>query len=46
MDKRHPEEVALSLEPSKSKGILRGLFYCPKCKQLMNADVVGCLNTN
>jgi len=29
---------------TKGKRITRGLFYCPKCNQVMNADVVGCLN--
>ena len=29
---------------TKGKRITRGLFYCPKCNQIMNADVVGCLN--
>ncbi len=29
---------------SKGKRITRGSFYCPKCNQIMNADVVGCLN--
>jgi len=29
---------------AKGKRIKRGLFYCPKCNQVMNADVVGCLN--
>jgi len=29
---------------AKGKRITRGLFYCPKCNKVMNADVVGCLN--
>ena len=29
---------------TKGRRIKRGLFYCPKCKQVMNADIVGCLN--
>jgi len=29
---------------TKGRRITRGLFYCPKCNQIMNADVVGCLN--
>jgi len=29
---------------AKGRRIKRGLFYCPKCNQVMNADVVGCLN--
>ncbi|MCD6515658.1 MAG: transposase [Candidatus Odinarchaeota archaeon] len=29
---------------TKGKRITRGLFYCPKCNQIMNADVVGCFN--
>jgi len=29
---------------TKGKRIKRGLFYCPKCNQVMNADMVGCLN--
>ena len=29
---------------TKGRRITRGLFYCPKCEQVMNADVVGCLN--
>ena len=29
---------------TKGKRITRGLFYCPKCNQIVNADVVGCLN--
>jgi len=29
---------------TKGKRVTRGLFYCPKYNQIMNADVVGCLN--
>jgi len=29
---------------TKGRRITRGLFHCPKCNQIMNADVVGCLN--
>ncbi|MHA1506264.1 MAG: RNA-guided endonuclease InsQ/TnpB family protein [Candidatus Asgardarchaeia archaeon] len=29
---------------TKGKRLTRGLFYCPKCNQIMDADVVGCLN--
>jgi len=29
---------------TKGKRVTRGLFYCPKCNQIMNADVVGCFN--
>jgi len=29
---------------AKGRRIKRGLFYCPECNQVMNADVVGCLN--
>ena len=29
---------------TKGRRTTRGLFYCPKCNQVMNADVVGCLN--
>jgi len=29
---------------AKGRRIKRGLFYCPECNQIMNADVVGCLN--
>ena len=29
---------------TKGRRVTRGLFYCPKCNQIMNADVVGCLN--
>ncbi len=29
---------------TKGRRIKRGLFYCPKCEQVMNADIVGCLN--
>jgi putative transposase len=29
---------------TKGKRVTRGLFYCPKCNQIMNADVIGCLN--
>jgi len=29
---------------TKGRRITRGLFHCPKCYQIMNADVVGCLN--
>ena len=29
---------------AEGRRIKRGLFYCPKCNQVMNADVVGCLN--
>jgi len=29
---------------TKGRRITRGLFLCPKCNQIMNADVVGCLN--
>jgi len=29
---------------TKGRRITRGLFYCPRCEQVMNADIVGCLN--
>jgi putative transposase len=29
---------------SKGMRIYRGLFYCPRCDQVLNADVVGVLN--
>ena len=29
---------------TKGKRIRRGLFYCPRCSRVMNADVVGVLN--
>jgi len=41
------EEYTSSVCPfcgTKGRRIKRGSFYCPKCNQMMNADVVGCLN--
>ena len=41
------EEYTSSVCPfcgTKGRRITRGLFYCPKCNQIMNADVVGCFN--
>ena len=29
---------------TKGKRMTRGLFYCPECNKIMNADVVGSLN--
>jgi len=29
---------------ARGRRITRGLFYCPKCNKVINADVIGCLN--
>ena len=41
------EEYTSSVCPfcgTKGRRIKRGLFYCSNCNQVINADVVGCLN--